>query len=226
MQLSSVILARVIAYIETFDLSPRGKAFYPELVTEIVKKYNFQKFPTNFEHLDESKGVEFLEGKVGSTVVQKFVIWDSLLTLDTRSDTKDSQRILEEMLSWGAERFGLNYKPGMIKRFGFVSDVTFFSDAPLLVVGTPVATLASDASAAVSAVWHEPIVYEPMILTIGHDPLSRKYALPPFTIQRRAEAPFSDNKYFSEAPLPTEIHLKLLAQYEKDVLAKSTSSKP
>ena len=168
---------------------------------------------------DEAKGIEFLEGKSGNKVIQKFVIWNTLLVLETRSSTADSKKILEEMLVWGTEKFALNYKPGMIKRFAYVSDLTFHSDAPLLNVGSPVTKLAGRASEAVSEVWQEPIQYEPMILHIGHDPLTRKYGIANFTIQRRAESRFSENKYFSEAPLPTDVHLKLLEQYEKDILA-------
>lgn len=223
MQLSAIILARVLGYIESLDLSPRGKAFFPDIVPEIVKRYNFQKFPKTLEEFDETKGVEFLEGKAGNKVIQKFVIWNTLLVVETRSSTADSKQILEDMLVWGAEKFGLNYKPGMIKQFGYVSDLTFHSDAPLLGVSPALNKLAITTSDAVSEIWHEPIRYDPMVVTIGHDPLTRKYGIASFTIQRRAETRFSENKYFSEAPLPTDVHLKLLEQYEKDTLSAAKS---
>jgi hypothetical protein len=159
-----------------------------------------------------------VEGKAGKTTIEKFVIWDSLLVVETRSSTADSKHILEEMLLWGAEKFGLNYQPGMIKRFAYVSDITFHSDAPLL--GSPsLNRLAATVSGELTAILQESTQYHPMTLTLGHDPLLRKYGVASLTIARRAEAKFSENKYFSEAPLPTDLHLRLLKEYEKDVLA-------
>ena len=84
---------------------------------QIVDRYKFQKFPQSADQLDESKGIEFLEGKIGDRVIQKFVIWNTLLVVETRSNTADSKRILEEMLAWGPQKFGLNYRPGMISQF-------------------------------------------------------------------------------------------------------------
>lgn len=222
MKLSAVILARVLGYIEIVDLSPRGKVFLPELVPEIVQRFNFQKFPKTFEEFDESKGIEFHEGKIGNKVIQKFVIWNTLLVVETRSSTADSKQILEDMLVWGAEKFGLNYRPGMIKRFAYVSDITFYSDVPLLSVSSTLTKLAMKASDAVTEIWQEPVHYEPVNLIVGHDPMARKYAIAPFSIARRAEARFSENKYFSEAPLPTDVHLKLLEEYEKDIISAAT----
>jgi hypothetical protein len=224
LQLSAIILARALGYIELFDLSPRGKTFFPDIVPEIVKRYNFQKFPKTPEELDESKGVEFLEGKAGNKVIQKFAVWSTLLVVETRSNTAESKQILEDILAWGAEKFGLNYKPGMIKRFAYVSTLTFHSDAPILGASPALNKLAATTSEAVSEIWQEPIRYDPTVVTIGHDPLTRKYGIASLTIQRRAEARFSENKYFSEAPLPTDLHLKLLEQYEKDVLSLAKSS--
>lgn len=41
-----------------------------------------------------------------------------------------------------------------------------------------------------------------------------------FTIERRAGRPFSENRYFSVAPLPTTSHLSLLEAFERRLLAK------
>jgi hypothetical protein len=94
-----------------------------------ARSHKFQNFPQKLEEFDESKGVEFHQGKNREPChTKKFVIWNSILVVETRSNTADSKQILEEALLWGAGRFGLNYKPGMIKRFAYVSGLTFHSD--------------------------------------------------------------------------------------------------
>jgi hypothetical protein len=218
LKLSAIILARTLGYIETFDLSPRGKVFFPAVVEGIVERYNFQKFPTKPEDFDESKGVVFEEGKIGDRIIQKFTIFTHILVVETRSNTSDSKQILEEMLVWGASHFGLAYVPGSIKRFAYVSDVTFYSDVPLLGAACqPLADLASKTSAALAEIWQEPVEYYPANLAVGHDPMARRYGIAPFTITHRSEARYFENKYFSEAPLPTDTHLSLLKEFEAGI---------
>jgi len=217
MKLSAILLARVLAYVESIDLNPRGRANYLDLVNALVDRYGFKKFPQTVEEFDESKGVEFHHGAAGSRAIQKFVVWNSILVLETRSGTDDAKAILLEMLEWGAETFGLNYHLGMIKHFAYVSDLTFYSDVPLLRINNPLTSLATKVSQELSGIWQEPIQYEPTNVQVGHDPMSRKYGVASFIISRRAEAKFSENKYFSEAPLPTETHIALLEQYERDM---------
>lgn len=215
MQLASIILARVLGFIETADLDQRGKVFNPDFVQEVVKRYKFQKFPKTLEEFDETKGVVFEEGKIGNKVIQKFTIFNTVFVLETRSSTNDSKQILEEMLAWGAAKFGLNYNPGGIKRFAYVSDVTFYTDVPILGAACqPLLDLAAKTSAAVSEIWQDQVKYYPANLAVGHDPLTRKNGIAAFTITYRAETKFSENKYFSEAPLPTDTHLALLEEFE------------
>jgi hypothetical protein len=47
--------------------------------------------------------------------------------------------------------------------------------------------------------------------------MSRKYGIASFLITHRAEARFSENKYFSEAPLPTDMHIAFLEEYEAGI---------
>lgn len=218
MRRSAIILARVLGYIEIFDLLSGKQVFFPDLVREIAERYQFQKFPKDIQELDLARGVEFLMGRSGHRAISKFVIWDSLMVLETSSNTSDSKALLEEILCWGVDKFGLNYEPRSIKRHAYISDVTFYSDAPLLTLNLAVRNLSASTSQALSEIWQEPVQYDSVSLKIGHDPTTRRNGIAPFSIERRAEARFSENKYFSEAPLPTDMHLQLLEQFERDIL--------
>ena len=66
----------------------------------------------------------------------------------------------------------------------------------------------------------ENLKYDVAVLSVDYDQLTRKHALGKFSIQRRDNTPFSENKYFSDAPLPTDTHIHLLEQFEKDLSGK------
>ena len=55
----------------------------------------------------------------------------------------------------------------------------------------------------------------------GYDPLTVKAGPSPFTIERRADTLFSESKYFSSAPLPTDEHISMLEAFEADVRSYS-----
>jgi hypothetical protein len=213
MKISSVVLARTLAYVETFDVNPRGALFFPDFIAQIVKRYHFQKFPKSFEDVDESKGIEFFEGQFGKIVIAKFTIYSSLSTLETRSNTSDSKLVLEDMLRWMSELLQMKDNPAVIRHWAYVSSVSFYSEFDILGL-QPLAHLAKKVGSAVTEIWGEPIEYHPFGIAVGHDPLTRKNGIAGFTISHRLETPFGEHKYFSEAPLPTDVHLKLLEEYE------------
>lgn len=216
MKLSAVLLAKLLAYIEIADLNAKGNVFVPELIKALGERYKFHTLP-KIEERGE-KGLVFEEGRIGNKVISKFTIFDALLVLETRSNTSDSKQILEEMLLWGAAKFGFAYAPASIKRFAYISDVTFYSEVPLLDVACrPLLDLAAKTSAALTEIWQEPVQYYPANLAIAHDPMARSHGIAPFTITHRAESRFSENKYFSEAPLPTDMHIAFLEEFETGI---------
>jgi hypothetical protein len=219
MQLASVILARALLFVESFDLNPRGKVYYPDIVEGLVEKCGFQKFPQKLEDFDETKGVEFLSGRWGDVTIEAVKIYNNGILLDTRISTAESERIIGEALTWAASKFGLVYSPKMITRRGYVSNLTFRSDAPILGKdNSPVARLVQGVSEAFSKITGDKTPWGPSILTLNSEHIPRKPLHAPFTIQRRAETTFSENKYFSEAPLPTDQHIALLEAFEADVI--------
>lgn len=214
----SVVNARTLAWLDLFALLPKGGIFYPEFTKEIIQHYQFQKFPQTIEEFNMDKGVEFHAGKSGQKVITKLTLFGTLIAVESRGGTDVSQDIILEILEWAKIKFGLKPPEGI--RWGYVNDLYFETDFPLMdFASSPLDKLAKKTSAVVSEIWNEKLTFQPSVLTTGHDPQLRKYVLAGFTIQRRAEFRFSENHYFSEAPLPTDMHIKFLEEFEADVAA-------
>jgi hypothetical protein len=220
-----VLLARTLAYIDVLALNREGKLYFPDLVRGLVEQFNFQKYPLTLEEYDLKKGVNFFEGKSGNQPIQKFSFWDSIVVVETVSGTDESKAALEEILAWGKQKFGLAYTSDAVQHFAYVSDVTFYSDAAILEFNSAATKLATSVGKELSAIWKEPVAYQPTTLKIGHDPLSRKFDIAPFMIERRGGVSFSQNKYFSEAPLPTHVHLELLEKFEQEILLSTKGAR-
>jgi hypothetical protein len=216
----------VLAFVETFDLNPQGTVFFPDLVAKLVEKCRFQKYPQTIEDFDEQKGVEFLAGVWDRVNVEKLTIYNNGILLDTRVSTAISEGILAEALNW-AKQFGLTYRPDMIKRWGYLSSLTFYSDVPLLGPEAAITTLTRRVSEKLAQrVTDANLNYKPIRLDFDFDRSQINFPLAAFTIQRRGVAPFSENKYFSEAPLRSEDHLALLEEFERNVSASLGEAKP
>ena len=221
MQLSAVFLARVLFFVEAIDLNPRGSAYYPAIARALVERYGFQKSPQTQEQFDETKGVTFEQGRIDNITIDRLVIYDNGLQLDTTRDTDASDEILSTALLWASQALGLVYKPEMVKRKGYVSQFTFYSDAPLFQTNPLLNDLSAKVSKAVSQNLKFPINFQPTAIQIGQDPETQRLPASAFTIERRAQTPFSDKKYFSAAPLPTKLHLALVEEYEKGIVAQT-----
>ncbi len=221
MKISSIVLSRVLAFVDTIDLSPVGGVDARGFVRETAEQFHFQKYPQTLDEFDTQKGMEFVSGRLGKKTISKFVIWNNILVVESRFTTTETQEMLQEMLLWGTEKFKLTYSPEMIQHYAYVSDLSFYSDAPLLSLDPLLRRIAERIGSSLTKIWQEPILYEPFDLKIGHDPLARKWGIAPFQITRRAEHRFSENKYFSEAPLPTDEHIALLEEYEKEIVARA-----
>ena len=212
-------MSRVLAFIDTAELRPVSGLNGPEFAQEAVKEFGFLKYPQTLEDFDIKKGIEFISGRVGKKTISKFVIWPNILVIEGRCHTNECIETLGELLDWGRAKFDLTYNPEMIRRYAYVSDLSFESDVPLLTFDPLMKRLGHRLSTSLSKVWQEQINYELFDLKIGHDPLTRKWGIAPFQITRRAEHSFTEKKYFSEAPLPTDEHIALLEEYEAGILA-------
>lgn len=215
MEQLTVLLARAGAWVEALDLNPRGKVFYPALVQALVERYGFGKFPQKLEDFDETKGVEFLAGRYGDSTIEKVVIYTHGVILETRESTDVSQHLLTDAFEWAAQEFGLAYHgPQSIRSWQFYSQLTFNSKIQLTSLHPALQNLANGISKCVESLCEEKLIYEPVTISINHDVMLRKNPYGAFSLQRREQLPFTEGKYFSDAPVPTDVHIQLLEELE------------
>lgn len=222
MKLASIVTARAVALIDLDEFNTKGTFRLSDVVPIIARQFDFLIFPSKVEDFDLEKGVTFGSGKVGDKVVDVLRIFNNSITIECLSSTDDAKASLEEILSWGREELGLTYSDGMIKRWGYVSQITFFCDFPLLnAISSPLWNLAKKTEKAVDSFFGEGLEYEVAKVSVGHDPLMRKNGIAGITIEHRVNTKFGDNKFFSEAPLTTDLHIKFLEEFEAEVLNAS-----
>lgn len=227
MQVKAVLIARFLGFLEVATLNPEGKIFLPKVAAALVERFGFQKYPTTPEQFDESKGVEFLEGQWNGLNVPKLVIYNNGILVDTQADSDESERIFMEALGWAKDEFGITFTPEMIYRRRYLSDLVFTSPVPFVDGFDPINKLRTNLSDMMEAVLDERLNYAGIRLDVDFERFQRTAPIAPLTIQRRNDYAFSHNTYFSEAPLPTVLHVQLLEEYEKDILAAlEAGSKP
>lgn len=185
----------------------------------MVRRYDFKTFPTKAEDFDlQEKGARFESGKAGEFLIDSLVVYSGAILVDTLASSDVSKRILSELLEWGREELGLSFEERLIRRWGYISQVVFKSSVPLLAQhSSPVQKLAAKASAFTEEIF-DGLKYEASQIWIGHDPMLRKHSIAGLMIAHRVNTLFSENTFFSEAPLPTNLHLQFLTEFERDVM--------
>jgi hypothetical protein len=219
MRIEAVITARLLAFVELASLNPKGHVFFPRIIGPVVERFSFQKYPCKPEDFDESKGVEFLDGHFDGINVSKLTIYHNGFLVDTQSSSDDSEKILLDTLEWARGEFGITFNPNMIYRRRYLSDLVVQTDAPILAAFEPLKRLRASLTGMTEMILGERLTYDVTRLDVDFERYQRNTPIAPLTIQRRADSGFPDNRYFSEAPLPTHVHWELLTQFERDVLA-------
>jgi hypothetical protein len=223
MRLASVVLARIYAVFPIEDLNPSGTLYYPDVVEWLVQRFRFQKYPTKLEDFDENKGIEFAGGKADDITVEKIVILNNGVYIDTLASTDASEAILRDTLNAAVEDLGIYYQDSMLKRRAYVSQVAFYSDAPLFLIHPVFNRIAETVSKEVNDNFGKALPYQPVAVGLQYDQTTTALGPAPFNIQRREGSPFGDKKYFSVAPVRTKIHLELLDLVESTAVTIAKS---
>lgn len=223
MELISVKQARSVWLFDVDDLNPKGKDILEDLSDWIKDTYQFAHGPNLEEVLaksgsKDSPGLVFKHGRFQTREdlfieISSAAIHNDGIVVDTTSSTAEGDRFIEDALKSAAKEFGLAYQPSIVRKRLYVSTLILRSRPGLLFNINPALeafgerisetignTSASHFNLSSISYWTEP-----------NDSGVHKT----FTLAPQAGKPFSEGRYFSEAPVKTEDHIRLLAELEQ-----------
>lgn len=215
MNLLSINLARSIWLGPTIDFNPRGMRLDHSLFPYLIKTYQFKKYPLQTETPDVTKGIIFEEGAfvvegenlpVGITLT----IFNDGLVADTRSSTSYADAFLEHMLSQASEIFKIPSFQLILKEKLYISQVFVSTDKSIELINPKLKKL----SEYLYQYFEKTKDFQAGGISFWCDQKYKNNPAP-FTFERTLNVPFSENRYYSAAPLPTEKHLELLDMLEK-----------
>lgn len=216
MELVSIMQARLVALVQLQEWDPFGRTLTLEALAKLGSRFSFAKVPSKLEELDPQRGIELLEGKFENIRIDKIVVYLNGIAVDTRSSTEDSERVLSEILVMAHEAFGATIRPA---RQSFLSQFMFRSNMRLAALNPVLPKIAEVLSTEASANLKHPFIFEPTAILFNVDTSQIKIAPSLCSIERRAEIPFAENTYFSNAPLRTAQHIEIVKAIESSLLS-------
>jgi hypothetical protein len=216
MKLLSVQRARSIWLVNLVDLNPHGRNVF-SLIAPIIAKYKFVQFPTKPEELDLSNGIKFVGGSFQkdpqNDIAIDLTIFNDGFIADTRSSTEDSDAFFEEFFSWIVIEFGLVPYKEILRSRVYVSELWVETDKSLNTLNPKLENFAKRLTTLIVGHNHHPISFETYGISFWTNPT---ITLPPgpFKFERAEGSPFNENRYFSAAPLQTDVHLEILEELE------------
>jgi len=147
MELVNVTTARVVWLFDIVELNPRGKTIMPELLEWLGEEYHFEKSPKSSTDLDESKALTFSRGTF-QAAEEMFVdievkIFSDGLVANSASSTRHTEAFLEDVLRSAVEEFILSFKPQIIRRKLYFSELVVRSSKDIGGINPKVTQLAS-----------------------------------------------------------------------------------
>jgi len=216
MKLISVSLARSIWLFPMIDLSPRGKSFLP-IYSLLMEKYKFLKIPKLAE-LDWQKGLKFEDGSFsdaqGEQLHVTLTVYTDGVVAETRASTDASNAFLEDLLTSVSNQFGYSPHQQIVRRKVYFSELYLHLDSQLLTIHPNMPALAYDLASQLSPEQPPKTIFD-FGFNLVSDPGPSGLPHLAFRLERAEGFAFSENRYFSSAPLPTQAHLDFLEKAEQ-----------
>jgi hypothetical protein len=182
------------------------------VIRALEDRYSFIQSPRTVEEADPEKGLLFRGGMFGDLNIDRLHFYNNGLLVEAKASTESCVSVIDDVVSWLREEPGLVLTPNDSMPRVFLSQVVVTTEASLARQLAALNGLSADINGFLSGYGQASTPAEVAGITIYTEPGLRPEWQ--FRFERRMGHPFSENRFFSGAPLTTEDHLVLLERLE------------
>lgn len=197
-----------------FVSNPAGQPDRAVMADALAQRYNFAVAPKKIEDLRADK-VTFAEGAFEGTSIESLEVFPDGIVVAAKSPSEKIDGFIDDMLAWGENVFGLRRVETQTVNKIYESHLVLSSERKLFA--------ALDEMTKVQNKFQELLVntsnidakVEPFGFSFAVDQ-TKIAGLKPisFRLERKSDAAFASNLFYSSAPLKTLDHLTLLESIE------------
>jgi hypothetical protein len=216
MKIISIERGQTLQLFNSDEIWPLTGLYVPDLVRDTIERYQFTNGPEN-SNPELTKGIKFHNGHMKIDELDIFiselqVFNDGILVSCT--GTTFSDLIADDIAAWATARFKLR-TPTTHQLRRHVSHIVFEFDAGISKAMNAFVNVADILSGAFNDAYQQRQRYDLTRLGFAVDPQT----MPPhvntaFVFERRINVPYTNNRFFSTAPLSTLAHHAALERIE------------
>src|ERR1700683_4444745 len=209
MKLLSIQLARSLWFVDLAELNPRGKNVFVDFIPMLIEEFEFKQFPKEGE--DFKDGMKFTSGtftnSLGDDLQVGLTIFSDGFAADAYTSTKACDEFLEQAISL-LSQMGYFFERSMVQRKSYLSQVVVRCTGKLASLNPKLEAFAKQITESVGGA-----AFDFAGLEFWPDQ-TQVYKPANFSFQRKTGDPSSSDRFWSQAPLPTDRHLELLGELE------------
>lgn len=221
MKIVAVDGGRILDLVPTEEFRSPAGTYFPQLIGAIAAKYEFLTVPTNFAEAVKA-GLKFEHGRAvidGQQItIKELGIYSDGIICDAY-DTRYADLVLDDFTAWAPEALGTKERISPVRRTYTSAIVCIFEKSVESGLGK-FSNLCEMLSRSLNDSYGWDYTFNLFRLGFNVDPKTIPHLRSTnFVLERRAETLYTENRYFSVAPLKTETHIDLLKRIESELLA-------
>jgi hypothetical protein len=221
MKIVTIDGGRVLDLVPLEELRPEGGVHLPDYLSAIAARYSFASVPTDLADAIKS-GAKFAIGKFkldGEPIsIKEMGLYSDGIICEAYGTTF-ADIILDDLFQWTRDEFKLKERTTPIHRTYTSGIVCTFDKSVESGLGK-LAAISELLSKAYFDSYGWKYRFDLQRLAFNVDPKDIPHLRSTnFILERRVGTPYSENRYFSIAPLRTEDHIALLETIERELLA-------
>jgi hypothetical protein len=223
MELIATEGGRILDLVPIEEIRPISGLYFPDFIKDVTSRYAFGAGPPSLAEAAKS-GAKFEHGKfdIGGTVevIKELAIYTDGVICDC-FNTRTADLILDDFFAWATETFKLRERQSPPHRTYTSVIVVEFANAVEAALGK-LARIRKMLSKSMKNAygWDYEFNLQRLAFAVDQTTIPQLRSTQ-FYIERKLGVPYSENRYYSMAPLKTEEHILLLAAIETELLASS-----